>query len=284
VPIIDLPQGQLRYRLAGPSNSTTPPVVFLHGLLVNSELWTGVADRLAASGVRSYAPDLPLGSHPIALRPDADLTPRGVARLLSSFLAALDLTDVTLVGNDTGTALCQFVIDNDASRIGRLVLTNGDAFDQFPPASLVPVFKLGRRPAGVYTLMSIMRPRWIRQRVQIQNVSNPIDPALTRRWITPALAQRGVRRDTAKFLRGVDPAELVEISTRMGRFTKPVLALWGGADALFPISLAHRLQNAFPNSRLVEIPDGRLFFPLDEPQLVADEIQTHFNYAADRHS
>jgi pimeloyl-ACP methyl ester carboxylesterase len=279
VPIIDLPQGQLRYRLAGPSNSTTPPVVFLHGLLVNSELWVGVADHLAAYGVRSYAPDLPLGSHPIALRPDADLTPRGVARLLSSFLAALDLTDVTLVGNDTGTALCQFVIDTDASRIGRMILTNGDAFDQFPPSSLAPVFKLGRRPAGVYTLMSIMRPTWIRQRLQRQNVSNPIDPALTRRWITPALSERGVRRDTAKFLRGVDPAELLEVSTRLRRFTKPVLVLWGAADRLFPVGLAHRLQNAFPNARLIEIPDGRLFFPLDEPQQVADEIQTHLTYA-----
>jgi pimeloyl-ACP methyl ester carboxylesterase len=91
-----------------------------------------------------------------------------------------------------------------------------------------------------------------------------------------------VRRDTAKFLRGVDPAELLEVSTRLRQFTKPVLLLWGGADRLFPIELAHRLQNAFPNVRLVEIPEGRLFFPLDEPQRVADEIQAHFTYAADR--
>lgn len=273
MPIIDLPQGQVRYRLAGPGNSATPPVVFVHGLLANGELWTGVADHLATSGVRSYAPDLPLGSHPIALRPDADLSPRGVARLVTSFLAALDLTDVTLVGNDTGSALCQFVIDADASRIGRLVLTNGDAFDQFPPKPLAAVFRLGRRPAGIYALMSIMRPTWIRQRIQRQNASSPIDPALTRRWITPALAERGVRRDTAKFLRGVNPAELLEISTRLQRFTKPALLLWGDDDRFFPISLAHRLQDAFPNARLVEIPDGRLFFPLDEPQRVADEIQ-----------
>jgi pimeloyl-ACP methyl ester carboxylesterase len=180
--------------------------------------------------------------------------------------------------------LCQFVIDTDASRIGRLVLTNGDAFDQFPPPSLVPVFKLGRRPAGVYTLMSIMRPRWIRQRVQSQNVSNPLDPELTRRWITPALAERGVRRGTAKFLRGVDPAELLAVSTRLQRFTKPVLLLWGGADRLFPIGLAQRLQNVFPDARLVEIPNGHLFFPLDEPLRVADEIQAHIAYAADRPS
>lgn len=273
MPIIDLPQGQVRYRLAGPSNSAMPPVVFVHGFLSNGELWTGVADHLAAAGVRSYAPDLPLGSHTIALRPDADLSPRGVAGLVTSFLAALDLTDVTLVGNDTGSALCQFVIDADPSRIGRLVLTNGDAFDQFPPPSLAPVFRLGRRPAGIYALMSIMRPTGIRQRIQSQNVSSPIDPALTRRWITPALTDRGVRRDTAKFLRGVNPAELLEISTRLHRFTKPVLLLWGDDDRFFPIGLAHRLQDAFPHARLVEIPDGRLFFPLDAPQRVANEIQ-----------
>lgn len=272
MPIVDLPQGRVQYRLAGPVNSAGPPVVFVHGFLVNYELWTPVADELAGRGVRSYAIDLPLGSHTVPLRADTDLTPRGVARLILAFLETLGLTDVTLVGNDTGTALCQFVIDTDDSRIGRLVLTNGDVFDQFPPSALDAVFKLGRRPAGVYALMSLLRPTWIRQRVQNQNVSTPLDPGLTRRWITPALSDRGVRRDTATFLRGIDAAELLEVSTRLARFTKPVLLLWGDADQLFPIDLAHRLCEAFPDVRLVEIPGGRLFFPLDEPRRVADEI------------
>jgi pimeloyl-ACP methyl ester carboxylesterase len=274
MPIIDLPQGQIHYRLAGPDNSDASPVVFIHGLLVNSELWTGTADALAARGVRSYALDLPLGAHPIALRPDADLSPRGVAQLIIAFLETLGLTDVTLVGNDTGTALCQFIIDTDHTRIGRLVLTNGDAFEQFPPPPLTPVFKIGRRPAGIHALMAVMRPTWIRQRIQGQNVTNPLDSALTRRWITPALADRGVRRDTAKFLRGVDSAELLEISTRLSRFTKPVLLLWGDADRFFPLDLAHRIQRVFPDAGLIEIPGGRTFLPLDEPQRIADAIST----------
>jgi pimeloyl-ACP methyl ester carboxylesterase len=273
MPIIDLPQGRVQYRLAGPEISADPPVVLVHGLLVNSELWTGVADDLAARGIRSCALDLPLGSHSIALRPDADLSPSGLARLIIAFLEALGLTDVTLVGNDTGTALCQFVIDIDDTRIARLVLTDGDAFDQFPPPSLRPVFRLCRRPAGVYVLMSLLRPTSIRQRVQGQNVSKPLDPRLTRRWIAPALADPGVRRDTVKFLRGVDPAELLEVSTRLQRFTKPVVLLWGDADRFFPVDLGYRLRETFPDARLVEIPGGRTFFPLDEPQRVADEIQ-----------
>lgn len=272
MPIIDLPQGRVQYRLAGPADSAAPPVVFVHGFLVNHELWTPVADELARRGVRSYAIDLPLGSHSIALDPDADLTPRGVARLILAFVEELGLTDVTLVGNDTGTALCQFVIDTDGSRIGQLVLTNGDSFDQFPPSSLASVFKLGRRPSGVYALMSLMRPTRIRQRIQNQNVCTPLDPALTRRWIAPALADRGVRRDAAKFLRGVDSAELVDVSTRLLEFTKPVVLLWGDADQFFPLDLARRLLEVFPDAQLVEIAGGRLFFPLDEPQRMADAI------------
>src|SRR5258708_35282857 len=97
---VDLPQGTITYRIAGPADSTSPPVVFVHGLLVDSQLWTRVADVLATRGIRSYAPNWPTGSHPIPMHADADLSPRGVARIIIEFLAALDLTDATLVGND----------------------------------------------------------------------------------------------------------------------------------------------------------------------------------------
>jgi pimeloyl-ACP methyl ester carboxylesterase len=143
MPSVVLPGGKLNYRVAGPEDATRP-VVFVHGFLVNSELWTGVAEALAAGGVRSFAPDLPLGSHTTPLNAGADQTPRGVARMIISFLEALALDDVTLVGNDTGGALSQFLIDTDPGRIGRLVLTNCDAFDKFPPPPLDQMFKAGR--------------------------------------------------------------------------------------------------------------------------------------------
>jgi pimeloyl-ACP methyl ester carboxylesterase len=274
MPTVDIPQGRINYRVAGPDGATTPPVVFIHGLLVNGELWTGVAESLAARGIRSYAPDLPLGSHPIALRPDADLTPRGVARLIIAFLEALDLTDVTLVGNDTGGALCQFLIDTDDSRIGRLVLTDCDAFDQFPPPPFGLIVKVGRRPGRLRAMMAPMRATWVRNSLLGYGslVRQPLDANLTRRWITPAIADAGVRRDTARFLQGVHPKELLDVSTRLGRFTKPVLLVWGNADRFFKLDFARRLRDAFPDARLVEIDGGRTFLALDEPQRVADEI------------
>ena len=147
MPTIDLPHGKLRYRAAGPEDSKRPPVVFIHGFLVSNTLWSKTADALAEAGIRSYAPDLPLGSHSLPLDDSADQTPRGVARRVLAFIEAMGLDDVTIVGNDSGGAISQFLIDTDSSRVGRLVLTNCDAFDEFPPAPFDTIFKSFKRPA-----------------------------------------------------------------------------------------------------------------------------------------
>jgi pimeloyl-ACP methyl ester carboxylesterase len=274
MPTVDLPQGRVSYRVAGPADSTLPPVVFVHGILVNGELWTGVAAALAERGIRSYAPDLPLGSHTIPLKPDADLTPRGVAGLLLSFLEALGLTDVTLVGNDTGGALCQFLIDTDSSRVGRLVLTNCDCFDQFPPPPADRMVKLGSSPFRLRLMALPMRWTAVRHSPQGYGpfATPPLDAALTRRWVTPLRTDGGIRNETAPFMHGIRPADLLDVSTRLGSFTRPVLLVWGTGDRYFPMSLARRLAAAFPDARLVEVDGGRTFLPLDAPDRIASEI------------
>jgi pimeloyl-ACP methyl ester carboxylesterase len=284
MPTVDLPQGRIHYRVAGPADSSAPPVVFIHGLLVNSELWSGVGWSLAEHRVRSYALDLPLGSQPEPLAADADRSPRGVARLILDFLTALDLDDVTLVGNDTGGAVCQFVIDTDARRIGRLVLTNCDAFEQFPPPPFGALIKLGRRPALLRAVLRGSRFKAIRHSVLGYGglVTNPLDPQLTARWVRPCLADRAIAVDVAGFLAGVKPAELLDVSTRFAEFGRPVLLVWGAADPFFKLTLGERLQAAFPDARLVSIDGGRAFVPLDHPQRVAEEIAAFADAGAAR--
>src|SRR5262245_45739907 len=157
MPTIDLPQGTLMYRVAGPEDSTAPPVVFIHPILTDGRLWAPVADRLAAQGVRSYAPDWPLGSHAIALNEDADRSPAGVASLVRDFLAGLDLSEVTLVGNDTGGALTQYVLDSAEPRVGRAVVMNCDAFDSFPPFPISLLLAPLKLEAVGRTLAGLMR-------------------------------------------------------------------------------------------------------------------------------
>jgi pimeloyl-ACP methyl ester carboxylesterase len=144
MPEIMLPQGTISYRDTGEG----PPVVFVHGLLVDGTLWRKVTPLLDGAA-RSIAPDLPLGSHRTPMNADADVTPHGVARLVGDFLAALDLEDVTLVGNDTGGLISQLVALDHGERVGRLVLTNCDCFEVFPPKEFVPMVKSARVPGGV---------------------------------------------------------------------------------------------------------------------------------------
>src|SRR5947209_5805376 len=277
MPSVELPGGTLNYRVAGPEGAPNP-VVFAHGFLVNGELWAGVADALAVQGVRSYAPDLPLGSHTTALNPGADQTPRGIARMMISFLEALELDDVTLVGNDSGGAISQFLIDTDPTRIGRLVLTNCDAFDKFPPPPFDQLFKVGRSTARLKALLVPMRTTVLRHSPLGFGmlVNHPLDPALSRRWVEPCLTDAGVLRDTVAFLKGVDKHDLLDVSTRLQHFTKPVLLLWGDADRFFKLDFARRLARTFPHALLVEISGGRTFHPLDDPHRVAEEIQRAF--------
>jgi pimeloyl-ACP methyl ester carboxylesterase len=274
MPRIDLPHGTVHYRTAGPENALTPPVVFVHGFLVNATLWSETADALAAAGVRSYAPDWPLGSHTIALGAAADQSPRGIARQIVAFMEALELDDVTLVGNDTGGAICQFLLDTDASRIGRIVLTNCDAFTNFPPAPFGQLFKAFRRPSAIRALMAPMRATAVRHSPAGFGllVNEPLDAAQTRAWVQPCLSDPAIREDVARFAQKVDPQDLDVASNNLRSFDGPALLVWGAADRFFKIDFARRLRDTFTDARLVEIENGRTFIPHDEPTRLAHEI------------
>ncbi|MDQ6642314.1 MAG: alpha/beta hydrolase [Actinomycetota bacterium] len=270
--VAHLDAGRVHYREHG--SAAGRPVVFVHGFLVDHSLWSDVPERLAALGFRAIVPTWPLGAHRSPMAAEADLSPRGVGRLVGAFLAELGLHDVVLVGNDTGGAICQFLIDEDASRIGQLVLTDCDAFELFPPAPFDLLFRAGRHPS---LLRAMLQPtRWGPVR------NGPLGFGLltkrrlrseeTRGWVTPYLSDAGVRRDTATLLRGWDPDDLADTATRLHRFERPVLLCWAPADRFFKIGLAHRLLEVFPDARLVEMPDARTFVALDQPARLAEEI------------
>ena len=278
VTVANLPQGKLTYRAVVPApgssaSSSRPPVVFVHGVLVDGRLWETVAERLAAEGLPSYTPTLPLGAHRQPMNADADLSPTGIARLVLDFLAALDLSDVTIVGNDTGGAICQIMLAADTRRIGAAVLTDCDALGSFPPRGLAPLFRALRHPGVVACLAAGLRSESFRHGPLAYGplFSGQPDSALTREWVQP-LADKAIRRDLAKFARRVRPRVLVEAASRFGQFTGPVRILWGETDPFFRTDLGRQLSEAFPHASFSTVPAGRTFLPLDHPGEVAREI------------
>ena len=274
MPSVTIAGGTLDYRTLGPGDSELPPVVFVHGFLVDSTLWDPVATQLAERGVRSVLVDWPLGSHRTPMNAEADLSPIGVARMINEVLDALGLTDVTLVGNDTGGALCQLLLADDASRIGRLVLTNCDAFENFPPKAFVPLFHIAKHPLLTKAMLAPTRLRAIRHSPLAYGMllRAPRNAELTRRWIAPSLSDRAIRDDIARFARAFDGKALVAIAPALREFTGPTRIVWGTSDRCFTLSSARRLADAFADARLIEVPEATTFVSIDAPDAVAAAI------------
>ncbi len=273
---ISLSQGTVRYCDQG----TGPTLVFIHGLLANSLLWSRVIPRLV-SHFRCIAPDLPLGAHSHPLHPDADLSPLGVAQLVADFLEARDLHEVTLIGNDTGGAICQLVIAHHPERISRLVLTNCDAFEQFFPP-LVRPFHYGARLFGIHFanfLAWVLRARSA-QRLFVAALSHRrLSLAELDATFHPLLHLPGVRSDMTRFLHAVSNRYTLEAARTFSDFHSPVLLVWGKDDPFFSSRLAVRLQQAFPDATLEFLPHSRAFVPVDQPEVLAQKIM-EFVHAA----
>src|SRR6266567_810028 len=258
---VTLPAGRIRYHERGQG----PPVVFVHGLLVNADLWRAVVPPVAAAGYRCIAPDWPLGAHELPV-PDADLSPPGVAALLAAFLDRLDLDDVTVVANDTGGAITQLLITRHPERVGRVVLTPSDSLERFFPPVFAPLPKLARIPGSMWLRARALQRLpftfgWVAKR--------PIPPAIVDSYLLPSRRDRAVRRDLRRFLRGVHHRHTLVAARSLPQFTKPVLLAWAAEDRLFPLELAHRLAALLPHATVVTIPDSYTFVPEDQPELLA---------------
>jgi pimeloyl-ACP methyl ester carboxylesterase len=99
------------------------------------------------------------------------------------------------------------------------------------------------------------------------------DPALTDSWLQPCRADSRICRDLARLLRNVARTDLLDVSTRLARFTKPVTLVWGQADRCFTPSLGRRLAAQFRDASLIEVPRAKTFVALDDPQATIGAIE-----------
>ena len=263
------PSGTVRYHDRG----SGPPVVFVHGLLVNSALWRHVVPGLVDAGFRCLTPDWPLGSHSLPMR-DADLTPIGVADLVASFLERLDLRDVTLVGNDTGGAITQLVMTRHPDRIGRVVLTPSDCYENFLPPLFRPLSMVARVPGSMLPITSALRIRalhrlpftfgWVSKR--------PVPAEVVDSYLAPSRSSGAIRADLRRFLAGIHNRYTLEAARQFATFDKPVLLAWAEEDRVFPMRYAERLAADLPNATLRTIADSYVFVPEDRPELLTEMI------------
>jgi len=269
---IQLQQGTIHYEEAGPRDGR--PVVFVHGYLMGGDLWAVLGEKLGARGLRAIMPTWPLGAHPEPMNPDADVTPRGVAATIAAFLEALGLDDVVLVGNDTGGALCQVVAVDHPERLGALVLTNCDMYENFPPSFFKALLAAAKLPGGLKAALQPMRTATARRSpLGYGMLSHGDVDHLAREWVKPVLGQPAVLDDLRRFTVALDNEVTLDAARRLPAFGKPMLLAWAPDDKLFPLELAQRLAAAVPGARLETIARSRAFSMVDQPDRLAGLIE-----------
>jgi pimeloyl-ACP methyl ester carboxylesterase len=252
-----------------------PTVLFVHGVYVTGAVWNDVVAELG-DGFRCIAPTWPLGAHSTPTD-GADLGAEAASQRIVHLMEALDLTDVTVVANDTGGGLVLASLGDpglDTSRIARLVLTNCDSYEHFPPGSFAQIVKLCRLSStaggGIVRLLATGPG----QSFFLKAVSKHPPSRERQREIFGAFTTSGAaRRDAVTVTASLDPALTLRAAPAIEAFDRPVTLTWGTEDQLFPLEHARRLRDAFQRATLIEIPGSSTFVMIDAPKELAAAIR-----------
>jgi pimeloyl-ACP methyl ester carboxylesterase len=275
--LLGVPQGTIECFRRGEG----PPLVFAHGWLANANLWRNVIERLA-DRFECIALDLPLGAHRIALDDEADLGAEGCGALIAEVLGALDLEDVTLVGNDSGGAYSQIALAQHGERIGdrisRLVLTSCETpYDEWPPPPFDGLPAAARDPELLSQLLGALEDPAIRATPPAYGLllKRPVEAEVSDSYALPASRDTGVLHDVAKAMASTSTAPVRAAGERLiASSDLPVRLIWSSEDGVFPIAHAERFAKALKHGELVRIGNAYSFTPEDRPDAVAAAIRS----------
>lgn len=266
---ITLSTGAIHYENSGPADGR--PLIFINGYSMGSSLWRALTERLEGRGFHCVAPTWPLGAHTEPVRREAELTMEGVAAMVGELLDLLGLDDAVLVGNDTGGAIAQIVATTVPQRIGALVLTSCDAFDNFPPPILKPFIAAAKYPPVFTAALQPLRTKLGRHRAFGALAHADIDQLVVD-WLTPALTDHRIREDLRRFTASLTRESTVKAAARLREFDKPALVAWSADDAFFPLEDGKRLAETLPNGHLEVIAGARTFSMIDQPDKLGSLI------------
>jgi 2-hydroxymuconate-semialdehyde hydrolase len=226
------------------------PVILLHGCPFSVYEWRDVAPSFAKH-FRVIAPDLVgLGDTPVRLNEDYRL-PENM-RMVQALMDRLGVKSARFIGHDHGGAIVQLLMQYDPGRVDMAILTNVEAYDQWPSEPEIPDLKLITNPVTsplifhAFQFRAVQRELYSIAVVDRATLTDETLEGFTRSHLTSALRWQRLRRF---FVWQLDPEHnrlTQEAVPAMRRFEKPVLILWGQQDTNFGVQIAKRLAADIP--------------------------------------
>ena len=255
------------------------PALFVHGVGTSGLLWRNVIGALKRER-RCIALDLPLhGRTPVRRGQDLSLT--GLANVVEDFCAALGLTGVDLVANDTGGAVAQIVAAHQPERLATFTLTNCETQGNVPPLAFKPTVWLAR--AGLFA--PLFGPRLLRNLpatrkraygMGYQDIGKLPLPVV-RSYLEPLVGTKDLARQYQRWIASLRNRDLAAVEPALRRLAVPTLIVWGTSDIFFRPRYAHWLRDTIPGvTDVVTIDGGRLFFPDERAADLVPHLRAHW--------
>jgi pimeloyl-ACP methyl ester carboxylesterase len=269
-------------RVAYVDEGAGPPVVLLHGCPFSAWEWKDVIPVLSKR-YRVIAPDL-LGLGDTSVRLDDDYRLPKEMTMVVGLLDALSILTARLVGHDHGGATAQLMMKHHPDRIHSLVLTNVEAYDQWPSEPEKPYLGLILNPVSgpFFRLAFALEPLQREAYSVAVHRKEVLTDEMLRAFVEPQLATAGRWARLRRFFRWqMDPehnAETMRAVDGMRRFDRPVLILWGRHDTNFGPPIAERLARDIPGVVRVEWMENSAHLPmLEEPERYAEALMRFFS-------
>ncbi len=265
---LDVGVGEVAYRTVG----SGPDVLFVHGWPVSSATFRTLLPYLA-DHVTCHLIDLP-GAGSSRFTADTPLSINNHIVSVRRVLDLLDLTDVAVVGHDSGGLIARHAVCGDA-RLRALGLIDTEQstglswkFKSFIAGRRIPGFG-----AGLGWLAG--RPRLRRNRFVLGDAfADPtlLDGEFDEFFLQPLHRSREHRVATIQLLRSFDYQLVRDLGELHKRINVPVQLVWGEHDRFFPVALAQEMVASFSNANLTIIAGAGLFSHEERPVQVAEAL------------
>jgi pimeloyl-ACP methyl ester carboxylesterase len=242
--------------------STGPPIVFVHGAILDHTQWAPQVDALSAEyatvayDVREHGRTggSGKGSYSIDLFADD----------LDALVTALDLDRPVLCGLSTGGCIAQAYAATYPDRLAGLVLADTftpELFNRFEWLQRSALLKAAIPPVRLVGYERVEKVMvWFQERISGKGVSGDYEKI-------ERLRATGAKMDTdefAKVIRAVATFHRAEID--LPAISVPVLVLYGEHEPPFIRRHAPKMGAEIPNATVQEVPDAGHASNLDNPK------------------